>query len=409
MLYTSDEISNIHLLAQDADLKNVLLAFELIRGRGLVQELLTDVYWIYNRMIWVKQKKVAEQIYAFLKVYWLQHSSLTSLAPLLANTSSIKLSLNPYIETQAKVLNLDLPLLAKLLYQHFSIDYNPLNSFLFKYGNKNMQTQLLPFLKIREHTGRFLLDLGGFRLKQLPTTILVEKHIQVLKIWGNELEELPNFWDQFPLLEVLNIAENQLRKLPPSFIHLQKLQKLYAQNNAFVITDLLTTVKQLPNIKYLTVANPQNTNTPYTLTENKTLSQFEELVNHGKIHTSEKEQTLFLALLMKKNEAIQKLSLSDLFKALSDPNEEIRKRAKQRILNWKGSTFNGELPTKASIAILGIVSFATRSKLNRSLEKNIHYSTEITKRTTHIVVGDYPESYKAIEDRSFIFMTEEDL
>ena len=62
MQYTPDEISKIHLLAEHADLNNVLLAFELIKARGIVVELVDDIYWIYNRFIWDLEHRMAKQV-----------------------------------------------------------------------------------------------------------------------------------------------------------------------------------------------------------------------------------------------------------------------------------------------------------------------------------------------------------
>ena len=409
MPYTLAEIENIQRLAKDADLKNVLLAFELIRGRGLVPQLVTDIYWIYNRLIWAQEEALEQEVYLFFQQYWTQKTDLTHLSPLLVTPSKLQQSLHPDFEAQAEVLGLNLPQLAKQIHAHFGLNYNPINSFLFKYGTAAIQEQVLPFLKVRAHNGRFLLDLGGFKLKTLPAVLLLEKQIQTLKIWGNDLDKLPDFWEQFDGLEVLNIAENQLTELPPSFSSLSNLQKLYAQNNRFEVPSTIDRIKQLPNIKHLTISNPNEQTATYSPADYTALRQLEALINHGKVHTSEKEQLRFLGLYMNNPEALQKLPLIDLFDALSDSNEETRKRAKAKILNWEGATFNGKLPPEASVAILGIVSFATRSKLNQNKEKGIRFTTEINKDTTHIVIGDYPENYAPVQDRPFIFMVEEDL
>jgi hypothetical protein len=410
MLYTSIEIKNIQQLAKDADLKNILLAFELIRGRGLVPELITDVYWIYNRMIWAKETKLEQELHQFLQQYWEKNTSLTKVTPFLDPVFSSKQSLHSDFNEQANILALDLSKLAEQLYSFFPVNHNPINRFLFKHGTIAIQKMILPFLKVREHTGFFLLDLGGLKLKKLPKEVLLEETgIHTLKIWGNDLEELPDFWDKFEQLEVLNIAENKLKSLPPSFTKLGNLEKLYAQNNSFNIIPLQQSIKQLTNIKYLAVSAEENLLGEYSPSENTSLREFEELVNHGKIHSIEKEQLLFLGLYLNSPKALYKLSLIDLFDALSDQNEETRNRAKIKILSWEGSRFKGKLPKKASIAILGIVSFATREKLDNNEKKGLDYSTEITDNTTHIVIGDYPENYEEIEGRNFIFMLEEDL
>jgi hypothetical protein len=404
MQYTSDEISKIHLLAEHADLNNVLLAFELIKSRGIVVELVDDIYWIYNRLIWDLEPRMSKQVATLFQAYWNQRS--------LAVETTLKdvLLLDKQVEIKAAILNLDFSLLSKRLYLHFpSPSKDFIIRFLFKHGTEEIQEKVLPLLKSREHTGRFLLNLGGLGLKEIPTIILKEKHIQILKIWGNDLEQLPDFWDQFQFLETLNIAENNLKKLPPSFTKLQKLQRLYAQNNRFEVFPLLEQIKQLNKINYLTITMPQEGQSKYTPSEQGVLKEMEGLVNHGKIHASEKEQNLFLALVMNKEISLQQLNLIDLFEALSDNNELIQKQAKIKVLNWEGSVFSGQIPSNASIAILGFVSFATRNRITELEMQGIKFTTELTSKTTHIVLGDLPEAHEMIKDRPFIFMTEEDL
>jgi hypothetical protein len=403
MPYTSAEISNIHLLAEHADLNNVLLAFELIKSRGIVVELVDDIYWIYNRLTWAGEHRMAKQTAALFQTYWVQHSTSTE------NYQENWLHIDAKLETKATLLKLDFTLLSQRLFQHFpnpSKDF--ISRFLFKYGTKDLQKKVLPLLKSREHTGRFLLNLGGLDLKEIPEMILREKHIQILKIWGNDLEYLPDFWDQFQFLEVLNIAENNLQTLPPSFTSLQKLQRLYAQNNQFELAPLLNQIKQLSKINYLAIST-QEAEQHYTASEQELLQQIEGLVNHGKLHASEKEQNLFLALVMNKTEAFQQLSLMDLLGALSDNNEVIQQQAKTKILNWEGAVFSGQIPFNTSIAILGFVSFATRNRITELGRQGIQFTTELTANTTHIVLGDLPEVPKMIKDRPFVFMTEEDL
>jgi len=165
MQYTPDEISNIHLLAEHPDLNNVLLAFELIKSRGIVSELVNDIYWIYNRLIWAEEHRMAKQVAALFQTYWVLFSSITDIPP------KSLLYLDSQIETKVVILNLDLTLLSQRLFQYSP---NPTKDFiirfLFKHGTRELQIKILPLLKTREHTGRFLLNLGKHCRKQLTNT-----------------------------------------------------------------------------------------------------------------------------------------------------------------------------------------------------------------------------------------------
>jgi len=407
MPYTPFEIQNIQQLARSKELNNNLLAFELIRARGIVPALLTDVYWLFNRFIWEKRPGGIQDTKQQLKTFLQSISSTAAIVPLLKQPWGLRPMLHPVFEGNLEDSIFDLRLLAKLLFEHFGAINAPIKSFLFRFGSAKVQAQLLPLLKVRDHSGRTLLDLGGLKLQEVPTIILHEKNIQVLKLWDNELTTLPDFWDKFQLLEELNIAENQLKALPPSFMKLSKLRKLYAQNNFFDVATILNTVQQFPKLKRLRVTSSIRTLDNYSDEDYQTLRKFEELVEQGKINAPEKEQLLIWGLHMNNAEALQSLQLIDLFDALSDYNPTTRKKAKQAILNWPNAVFNGSIPPDASIAILGMVSFSTRSKLQQV--EHFQYTTEINASTTHIVIGDYPENYNAIKNRAFIFMTEEDL
>lgn len=407
MPYTLFEIQNIQQLARSTELSNNLLAFELIRARGIVPALLTDVYWLFNRFLWEKRTTNTEDAQMLLQIFLQKSSPTSAIVPLLKQPLGLRPMLHPQFERNLEESAFELRVLAQLLFEHFGAINAPIKSFLFRFGSAKVQAQLLPLLKVRDHTGRTLLDLGGLKLQQVPTIILHEKNIQVLKLWDNELTELPDFWDKFKLLEELNIANNQLRKLPPSFAKLSNLQKLYAQNNFFDVATILNTVQQFTKLKRLRVTSSIRTLDNYSDEGYQTLRKFEELVEQGKINAPEKEQLLIWGLHMNNAEALQSLQLIDLFDALSDYNPTTRKKAQQAILNWPNAVFNGTIPPNASIAILGMVSFATRSKLQQV--DHFHYTNEINATTTHIVIGDYPENYEVIKDRSFIFMTEEDL
>lgn len=410
MTYSSSEIKQVQELAQNADLKNSLLAFELIKGRGMLPEFITALYWIYNRFIWAEDKASEQEVAIFLIDFLSIRHKVEKIYPLLAEQAiSLKKTLHPKVEEQAHLIGLDLQLLAILYFDYWGLSNHPINQFLFRYGTLEIQQKILPLFKTKEYTGRSLLDLGGLKLKKLPSLILQEKNIQGLKIWGNELEELPDFWEAFQLLEMLNIADNKLNTFPKSFLKLNKLQKLYAQNNQFEAQKTIATIKQLPQLHYLAIASPSLNTGFYTFSENQLLQHFEELVNHNKINASAKEQNLILGLYLNDETALKNLSLIHFFDALLDKNEETRNRARAKILNWEGSVFDGILPDKASIAILGMVSFATRSKINQPQKRNIRFTAEISKETTHILLGDFPEKYEAVQERQLVFLTEKDL
>lgn len=410
MPYTPEEIQNIQNLARHADMENVLLAFELIKGQGLVPALETDIYWIFNRVIWEGEEEVSVEIQEFLRKYWAKHPDW-ELRPLMETPPHPIASVNITAEQQVLALGLDLGILAECLYVRYNRFMNKqLSKILFKYGNSTIREKVIQRFSEKEaNTGRSFLDLGGFKLGVLPEVVLREKQVQMMKIWGNDLEELPDFWGEFRVLEVLNIAENKLKNLPESFIKLQKLQKLYAQGNHFDVNRFINIIRQLPNLKFLSVASSPNMLLHYTLSENTVLRQFEELVNQGKMHASEKTQQLILALYLEDKDALKKLSLMDFFEALSDTSEETRKRAKLQILHWKNSKYPGVFPKGAAVAALGIVSFATRNKFAQYQQEGIKFSAEIEPDTTHILVGDFPENYGAIRDRKFTFLSEEDI
>lgn len=401
MHFTTDEIDHITTLAYHRDLTNVALALALLQGSPWLDEWRTPLYWMYNRYRWANQPKQALQVEA----HFLEHvPELTQLPPLLVTTAWItpktKPTLSPKFESQIPTLGVDLPLLAQLLFEHYPLGKVPINSFLFRHGTAAMQTQLLPYVGYRLSTGLHVLNLGGFQLDEFPSSIFTQTDVQHLELWGNHFQTLPDQWDSFPKLQQVNLAGNQLSTLPPSFLQLPQLERLHLQDNHFKWDTLLELLRRMPHLQQLVVAP----GSPYD--DPSPLHLIEQLVHFGLLRQPPLLQEVFLSLSSQDLPQPRPLPSSEaLLQAISSGVEPLPRLVRQHLLQQSAKLYRGTLPPQASIAVLGMVAYATRLAVE-ALSQNWEFTTQLTTRTTHIVLGESPEWQGPVEDKPYLFLSE---
>lgn len=399
MPYSPSDIAQLKTLAYHPDRNNVLLAFELIRGNSWDLRLSTPIYWIYNRFLWEQEQQLATETLLLIR----------QKAPTLLSLGSLfewmPLSIGTFLQDytpRIKQTTIQCNELAKALYQlpFTEPELKTMAPFLFRFGDHQMRTELLPSLIRKQHTGVVTLDLSAYQLKQVPVSILTLGYLKELYLDHNQLTTLPDDWTAMSQLEILHLKSNQLSTLPASFVHLTALKRLYIQDNPWNIEELSKILQALPSLEYLSVA---------TASEDVALYQLETLVQHGLLQASEQVQRLFLALELQDPTALEQLSLLELFTGLQHHQVAIRNLARTKLLSLRQDTFNDGNIEHPSIAILGLVSFATHKKLERLEQLGWEVTHKIIAPTTHLLLGDYPERYEAVAKRFFIFLSEQDI
>lgn len=412
-MFSNTDITKIKSLVISSDIHNNLLAFELIKGHRMVAELKTALYLLYNRFVLEnlpKEKKIALGIlYQYINANYTESSGeKITLAPFLEDAQySFKKELNKQFKEHDNFINWDKRLIIKALFQHVATQYwgKSLAGFVFKYGNDKEQESVIHLLKSKDYLGRVQLDLGGLELKELPLITFSDGTIKVLDISGNCLNNLVDHFRQLPDLESLNIANNLLKNLPNSILELKKLKQLFAQNNLLEADLLIQQLQQLPLLKklYITISHLPNE-------QASKLANFAYLVNENKLNVSLQEQQLCLFLFLRDQMARKQLSLKDFFWGANHSLAEIRKQSIKHILEEEGTQY--PIKRGTSIALLGKMSQLTNLKFQsiqkHFAQKKINLTSEINSKTSHIVLGEYPDNYDLIETRSFSFLTEQD-
>ena len=398
MPYTPTDIIQLKKLAYHHDMENVLLAFELIKGRGWQRDLTTILYWLHNRFLLEEATSSARETERYIRRHAPALALLDPLHDLIAATIP-QLFERIYPRLQQSAINC-----AELATALHQLALPPeervwLTPFLFRFGSVEVQEEVLPVLIRRQHTGVYSLDLSAQQLTAVPSSILSLELLQELNLDNNQLTLLPLHWERLTSLEVLHVAGNQLTHLPESLIQLQQLKRLYLQNNPWDLTALKLILQRLPALEHLSVSSEKE----------GTCHQLEALVQAGLLRAPAQEQRLFLAWELQDAEALAALTTLELFTGLRHEQDAVRTLAREQLLD-RELTFNKDsLSTESSIAILGLVSFAARKRLEVLDAKGWKVTNEIVPQTTHLLLGDHPEQYEAVAERSFVFLSEADV
>ncbi|MGH1338829.1 MAG: leucine-rich repeat domain-containing protein [Aureispira sp.] len=397
MSYTPSDIHHLKKLAYHANLNNTLLAFELVKGNGWEERLSTPLYWMHQRFVREQKIILVAQIEYFLEQ---NAPNLLKLGVIFSWATMPINSLLQQCELLEGIVPLDYGELAEALYQLplSNLQQQAFSPFLIRFGNNKMQEELFPLLIRRQHTGITSLDLSTYQFKEIPAAVLTLGQLQELHLDANQLTTLPDRWEAMDQLEILHLRENQLSTLPPSFAQLQALKRLYIQDNPWAIQQLTKILKALPSLEYISVGHKAE----------EGLCQLEALVTHGLLNASEQEQRLFLALELQDPVALEQLDLLELLRGLQHEQGTIRAFARVQLLK-RHPPLLPLVKTETSIAILGLVSFAMRLQLEQLKADDWKITNEITPQTTHLLLGDHPEQYEAVAERTFVFVSEQDV
>ncbi|MCP4443082.1 MAG: leucine-rich repeat domain-containing protein [Aureispira sp.] len=412
-MFSNTDIERIKDLVISPDIQNNLLAFEFIKSNGVIPELKTALYLLYNRFVLEELRSEKKKALALLQQYVQNHyegslGQKISLTVLFEDVQySFKKDLHKQFKQQDAIINWDKSLIAQTLPNYVDTKHwgKTLAGFVFKYSDKDQQERVIELLKSKDYLGRVQLDLGGIGLQEMPLVAFDDSSVKVLHIWGNELSSLPNTFAQYPDLEILNLANNQLRELPNSISKLKKLEQFFAQNNLFEPDLFIEKLQQLPSLKKLYITVSHLDNEPAAK-----LANFAYLVNENKLTASIQEQQLCLFLFLRDQKARKQLSLEDFFWGANHSLKEIRKQSIKHILSQEGK--HQPIVAHSSIALLGKMSQLTNMQFN-SIQQHfskhdIETTTYINENTSHIVLGEYPDNYELIKERSFSFLAEQD-
>lgn len=394
MGFTTEEIDHIQHLAYHRDLNNVALAFALMQGRPWMDLWRTPLYWMYNRYLWAEQTQQASEI----NVYYCQHTpTVVHLPPLLYQAiAAAPPALSLEVERQQDHLGVDWSIIVHHLW-HYGVRLDEMREFAFWHGTPTTQGHVLPLFQSRSSSGTLVLNLGGLKLGRFPEAVLDYSVVEQLELWGNGLRHLPDRWEELQLLQQVDLATNQLSALPDSFLALPRLERLYLQHNAFEWSTLLHCLRQMPQLQQVVVASIQQ----------QDFKVLEELVQTGLHRHPIWLQDVFLALKTQGQTISYPLpSPAVLLEALASGVEPLPLLVRQYLLQQHTSM--APLPSNVSIAVLGLVTYATRLAID-TLAQRYPITFQLTPQTTHITLGDQPTLSTPIKDKPYLFLSEQQL
>ncbi len=192
-----------------------------------------------------------DEIYKFLEYLLIsdESASIRSSAALVLYQNFSKESLNPLIwaiqhEKSASILNTIDKMIAT---------YNTSQTCLLR---SVLDKQLASIYKVDSNEGRFLLELDALKKKvyMAPNYKLLIKnnHVIALEIPGWHLKELPSSIGNLKKLKLLNLWDNNLSSLPSSLGNLEQLESLYLDWNRFsALPPFLAKMKSLKKISLM--------------------------------------------------------------------------------------------------------------------------------------------------------------
>jgi len=122
---------------------------------------------------------------------------------------------------------------------------------------------------IKQSSAKTSVNLSQQRLTEVPIELKGNQTIKVLKLYGNQITELPEWIGDLVSLEKLYIGKNKLTKFPHSIGKLKNLKLLSAQYNE--IDSLPSSIGQLQNLEQLILNQNKLTRLPSELGDLKKL------------------------------------------------------------------------------------------------------------------------------------------
>jgi hypothetical protein len=291
------------------------------------------------------------------------------------------------------------------------------------------------------------LILSDQHLTELPAAIGTLTNLQVLALENNGLIQLPSEIGKLKNLGKLLLATNKLTTLPPEIGNLTKLTYLDVSQNAF--TQLPDLFEKLENLKYFYAAYNQIEVLPDSMRHLKNLTllymrgngirQYPKVLAYmtklkemtgitGAAKTQPRQlyanflreckRSSLLPPLLQSFEKIYKaddvavaqMPVSTLVAALTINSVVLKTYAWHYLFDRSGVTLS-ENPLKAGsgLVILGNTQLAKKEVKEKLQKHKIQYQSTIGPTTTHILIGSQPKAYEGIDDRSFTFLSEQEL
>ncbi len=245
------------------------------------------------------------------------------------------------------------------------------------------------------------LSIQNNQLTTRPSSLANISNLNYLQCDDNKISTLPNIFDQFESLQSLYLENNKLTELPSSLLEGYKntISALYLDQNDFQVSLFKVFFSQ--SYEELTLPNLGEE----ILSTRKT---FNKLINKKKINA--KDRVLFYHILSTPIDKLETLPFESFFKALQTGFHPLQNNVLSYLhKGWKDKLKDSPFHEKSHVAVLGKVNFNKMEFRKRLKKIGITYTTKITDKTTHVIIGKDIIDYKNFDHKGLVFLPDQAL
>jgi Leucine-rich repeat (LRR) protein len=263
----------------------------------------------------------------------------------------------------------------------------------------------------------------------IPMSILTLPKLQTLVFRGVEASAILPFIGRLKSLKTLGLQEHFLPTFPKSLIELPNLEELDFNNTQFgKDTNSWALLSSIKSLKYINLLRAKLEEFPIEIAEQSSLSElavpkkfYNQLVKHSPsfcanipylyshsalekkyyynlLNICRKHQfdwtfrVVLFNLLAGNMEKLDRFATKELILKTTDVKllEIIRLKALEYYHNKWGKNTQQALVEKAELAVVGKVGINKQELRKKLKEQGIKYSSKITEKTTHLLLGQLP-------------------
>lgn len=262
-------VDNLRNLLTSSDAANMSVAIEILKGGGVPEELLTEVFFVAKV---AKEKKAREGAKELLDLYAPKgmQKAIKHKEKLGSSSSSLDAEKKVYKKLRKYASLSKLIDWGKIAYYHYKQFGNGLR-FLFDYESTGSELRKQVLAEITQGTkldffaayATYLPDYSfayayeHYQPKPFPMDILELQHLTDLSLAGCYIEAIPEQITQLPQLKILDCRGNFLDSLPESLSALTALHTIDISDNEF--KEFPMVLAQMPQLRQVIFKNNRAT------------------------------------------------------------------------------------------------------------------------------------------------------
>lgn len=214
----------------------------------------------------------------------------------------------------------------------------------------------------------------GNQIKKLSNSLSHAQKITRLELNGNPLEQIPEYFAQFKELSHLHFRGNNIQgQLPQALLHLDKLEELKGSIPQLSSSQLIRFIQSCRTAK---------------------------VADHHRF--------LFFQALTGNQQAFTAVPRSVIFQGLNFAMPDVRYLARIHLLRQEKPNWSAQpLGRRAHLSVIGKTFFNLTELADRLAKLEIDFSQNVTRHTSHILLGYRPIKFEEAFHKSFVFLNEQ--